>query len=115
MYHNSAQISAFVFMLSAALLSGCGSGANDEVIGQIMTDCQLNAHNAMETSPLSDEKRHFAIGENVERCLRESGLQPSNVAQGDESCFETPKSTEDGKGFIKPLQKCWKNIKSSKN
>jgi hypothetical protein len=114
MYHNSAQIAGFVFILSATLLSACGSGEKDEALGQIITDCQMAAHNATADSPLTDEKKHFAIGEHVERCLKEGGLQPSNVTQGDESCFETPKSTEDGKGFIKPLQKCWKYIKSSK-
>jgi hypothetical protein len=45
--------------------------------------------------------------------MKEGGLQPLNVTQGDNACFETPTSTEDGKGFIKPLQKCWKNKRSS--
>jgi hypothetical protein len=115
MYHNSAPITAFVFMAIAVILSGCGSEKKDEVLGLIIIDCQLNAHNAMDSSPLTDEKKHFAIGEYVERCLKENGLQPFNVKQGDESCFETPKSTEEGKGFIKPLQKCWNNVRSSKS
>lgn len=112
---KSALISAFFFMGSAALLSGCGGESKDEMIGGIITECQLNAHGAMEALDLTDEKKHFALGEYVEQCLKGNGLQPSNVAQADGSCFEAPKSTEYGKGFIKPLQKCWKKINSSKN
>ena len=110
MHHKPTRLSAFVIVGSAALLSGCGSEPKDEVMGQIITDCQLGAHTALEGSTLTDEKKHFALGEFVERCLKENGLQASNA----ESCFEIPKSTEDGKGFIKPLQKCWKHSKSLK-
>jgi hypothetical protein len=106
-------MSFIVMITSIALLSGCGREAKDEVMGQIITDCQLTAHSAMETLPLTDERKHFAIGEYVEKCMKEGGLQPLNVTQGDNACFETPTSTEDGKGFIKPLQKCWKNKRSS--
>jgi hypothetical protein len=114
MHPNSTQIFAFMFMASIALLSGCGSESKDEVMGNIITDCQFNAHNAIDTAPLNDEKKHFVIGDKVERCLKEKGLQPIQDAQVDGACFETPTSTENGKGFIKPLQKCWKNSKSSK-
>lgn len=114
MCQKIAQTSRFVFMLSFSLLSSCGSEKKDEALGRMITDCQMAAYHAMADSPLTDEKKHFALGEYVERCLKEGGLQPSTGTQGDESCFETPKSTEGGKGFIKPLQNCWKNPKSFK-
>jgi hypothetical protein len=110
MAHKTAHVSAFGLMLGAVLLSACGRDSKDEVMGQLITDCQLRAHSALEGSTLSDEKKHFALGLFVERCLKENGLQASNAA----SCFETPKSTEEGEGFIKPLQQCWKNTRSSK-
>ena len=112
---GTARISAYVLITSAVLLSGCGGESKDELMGQIITDCQLNAHSAMETQDMTDEKKHFAIGQLVERCLRQGGLQPLSATQGDTSCFEAPNSTEDGNGFIKPLQKCWKNPKSPKS
>ncbi|HMK89759.1 MAG TPA: hypothetical protein VK446_09030 [Methylocystis sp.] len=99
---------------SLTLLSGCEGEGGDPAMGQIMMDCQLNAHNALETSTLSDEQRHFAVGEQVEHCLKEMGLQPLSAAGNDATCFEAPNSPDDGKGFIKPLQKCWKNPKASK-
>jgi len=111
---KSVQISGFVFLASLALLAGCSKEAKDDVMGQIITDCQLSAHSAMETSNIADEKRHSALGAFVEKCLKESGLQPSDVSKSDSSCFEAPTSAEDGKGFIKPLQKCWKNTRASK-
>jgi hypothetical protein len=115
MFHKSALASACVLLASTALLSACGSESKDEVLGGIITECQLNAHGLLEGLDLTDEKKHFALGEHVEQCLRKSGLQPSNLTQADGSCLETPKSAEDGKGFVKPLQKCWERIKSSKN
>ena len=114
MPHKSAQVSTFALIMSAALLSACGGESKDDVMGQIITECQLNAHTAMENSPLTDEKKHFALGAYVEECLRESGLQALDIPQGDATCFEAPRSTDDTKGFVKPLQKCWKNTKSSK-
>ncbi|MGO9427499.1 hypothetical protein [Rhodoblastus sp.] len=114
MHPKSAQVSAFAFIMSAAMLSGCGGEQKDEMMGQIFTECQLNAHTAMEISPLTGEKKRFALGAYVEECLNGSGLQPSDIAQGDATCFESPQPTDDVKGFIKPLLKCWKNPKASK-
>ncbi|MEF3367591.1 hypothetical protein V3H18_13710 [Methylocystis sp. 9N] len=114
MYHKPARMCGFVFVSSAILLSACGGGEKDETLGRLITECQMAAHYAMTDSSLTDEKKHFAIGEYVERCLKEGGLQPVSDTQGDESCVEKPRSSEDGKTFIKPLQKCWKNLKSSK-
>ncbi len=114
MHHHSTKLSVLVFVTGVFLLSGCGREAKDDVMGQIITDCQLAGHSAMETSPLTDERKHFAIGEYVEKCMKEGGLQPSALPEGDNSCFEAPTSSEDGKGFIRPLQKCWKNTRSSK-
>ncbi len=115
MHLQAARKSAFILIMSAALLSGCGKETKDDALGQIITDCQLNVHGDMETSTLPDEKKHFAIGGAVEKCLKASGLQPVEVAQGDNSCVETPSTPENGAAFIKPLQKCWKNARSSKN
>ena len=109
MYLKPVRICGFVFMSSAISLSACGSGEKDEALGRLITDCQMSAHYAMADSHLTDEKKHVAIGEYVERCLREGGLQP----QTDESCVETPQSAEGGKSFVKPLKKCWKYSKSS--
>jgi hypothetical protein len=115
MYSNSSKIFAFMLMVDVTFLSGCGSGSNDEVMGNIIMDCQFSAHNAIDAAPFNDEKKHFVIGENVERCLKEKGLQPIHDASVDSACFEASTSTENGKGFIKPLQKCWKNSKYSKD
>ena len=109
MYPKPAQICGFVFMSSAISLSACGSGEKDEALGRLITDCQMSAHYALADSPLTDERKHVAIGEYVERCLKEGGLQP----EADESCVESPQSAEDGKSFVKPLKKCWKYSKSS--
>ena len=114
MYPNSAKIFAFMLMVGITFISGCGSGSKDEVMGNIIMDCQFSAHNAIDAAPFNDEKKHFVIGENVERCMKENGLQPIQDAQVDGACFETSTSAENGNGFIKPLQKCWKNRKSSK-
>jgi hypothetical protein len=116
MHRNSSRVSVFAFIISGALLSGCGgeSKDKDEVMGQIFTECQMNAHTAMENSPLTGENKRFALGAYVEECFRASGLQPLDIAQGDTTCFEAPQPTDDTKGFVKPLQKCWKNPKSSK-
>ncbi|MGD9544761.1 MAG: hypothetical protein AB7F41_06995 [Methylocystis sp.] len=105
MYPKPVRIYGFILISSALSLSACGSGdKQDEALGRLITDCQMSAHYAMTDSTLTDEKKHVAIGEYVERCLREGGLQP----QTDESCTETPQSPEDGKSFVKPLKKCWK-------
>jgi hypothetical protein len=116
MHRNSSRLSIFAFIIGTALLSGCGgeSKDKDDVMGQIFTECQLDAHTAMENSPLAGEKKRFALGAYVEECLKGSGLQPLDIVQGDTTCFEAPQATDDAKGFIKPLQKCWKNPKSSK-
>ena len=116
MHGNSSRVSIFAFVISAALLSGCGgeSKDKDDVMGQILTECQLDAHGVMENSPLVGEKKRFALGAYVEECLKGSGLQPLDIVQGDTTCFEAPQATDDAKGFIKPLQKCWKNTKASK-
>jgi hypothetical protein len=113
MYPNSAKIFAYIFIASITFLSGCESGSKDEVMGNIIMDCQFSAHNAIDAAPFNDEKKHFVIGENVERCLKGKGLQPIQDDRVDGACFETPMSTENGKGFVKPLQKCWKISKSS--
>ena len=110
MRHKRTELAAFGLTLCVAALSGCGKDAKDEAMGQLITDCQMRAHSAMENSTLSDEKKHFALGAFVERCLKENGLQASDSA----SCFEPSKSSEEGAGFIKPLQQCWKNTRSSK-
>jgi hypothetical protein len=115
MHRYSTKISALFFLTSITLLSGCSKEEKDDVMGQIITDCQLTAHGGMEASPLADEKKHYAIGVFVEKCLKEGGLQPLNIAKDDNLCFEAAPSPEDGNGFIKPLQKCWKNTRSSKN
>lgn len=104
MYLKPERIIGFVLVCSAISLSACGSGDKDEALGRLITDCQMSAHYAMTDSSLSDEKKHVAIGEYVERCLKEGGLQPKT----DESCVETPQSAEDGKSFVKPLKQCWK-------
>jgi hypothetical protein len=83
MYPNSAKIFAYIFIASITFLSGCESGSKDEVMGNIIMDCQFSAHNAIDAAPFNDEKKHFVIGENVERCLKEKGLQP---IQDDRNC-----------------------------
>jgi hypothetical protein len=110
MRHDSILIAAFVLAGSAALLSGCGSESKDSAMGEIITECQMNAHGSLEGTELNDEKKHFALGEYVEKCLRRNGLEPLD----DPSCAEAPQSAEDGKSFIKPIQKCWKSTKGSK-
>ncbi|MFO1102174.1 MAG: hypothetical protein U1E20_04635 [Methylocystis sp.] len=107
MYPKPTQILGLI--LGAISLSACGSGEKDEALGRLITDCQMSAQYAMADSPLTDEKKHVAIGAYVERCLRDGGLQP----QLDDSCVETPQSAEDGKSFVKPLKKCWNYSKSS--
>jgi hypothetical protein len=104
------------FIMSAALLSACGDSQKDkdDVMGGIISECQMNAHTNMEDASNAGGKKHFALGAYVEKCLREGGLQPVEIAQGDTTCFEAPESTDDVKGFIKPLQKCWKRTGSSK-
>jgi hypothetical protein len=116
MHYILRRASIFAFIMSAALLSACGDASKDkdEVMGQIFTECQMNAHTAMENSPLTGEKKRFALGAYVEECFRGSGLQPLDIAQGDTTCFEAPQPTDDTKGFVKPLQECWKNTKSPK-
>jgi hypothetical protein len=114
MRHESTRIAAFLVIVSAGLVAGCGQGAKDDLVGQIITDCQLSAHSAMEGTVLTDEKKHFALGALVEKCLKESGLQPSGLSGRDDSCVEVPKSTDEGQEFTKPLQKCWRNTRSSK-
>jgi hypothetical protein len=109
MYPKPTQIWGFVFVSGAISLSACGSGENDEALGRLILDCHMSAQYAMADSPLTGEKKHVAIGEYVERCLRKGGLQP----QADDSCVETPQSAEDGKSFVKPLKKCWQYSKSS--
>jgi hypothetical protein len=96
-------------MSGAISLSACGSGEKDEALGRLITDCQMSAQYAMADSPLTDEIMHVAIGQYVERCLREGGLQP----EAHEICVDSPLSAEDGKSFVKPLKKCWKYSKSS--
>jgi len=116
MSKKSAQLSAFVLIwMSAALLSGCGGESKDAKLGQIFMDCQLSAHSALEasTATLTDEQRHFALGASVENCLKESGLKPASADGGE--CLESPQSPEDGKAFVKPIQKCWQNLKASKS
>jgi len=114
MFSNSAQKFAFAIMASVMLLSGCGKEAKDDAMGQNITDCQLSAHSAMETSPLTDDQRRAAIGAYVEKCMRKGGLQPSNITESEDSCLEAAASTDSGKGLIKPLQKCWTNSNTTK-
>lgn len=115
MHHLLGRASTFALIMSTALLSACGDASKDEAMARIFTECQLNAHTSMENSPLAGEQRRFAIGAYVEECFKGSGLQPLDTARDDATCFEAPQPGEDAKGFIKPLQKCWKNPKSSKN
>lgn len=115
MRRKSAQLSAFVLLLNAAFLSGCGGETKDAKMSQIFTDCQMNAHSELEASTaiLTDEQRHFALGASVEKCLKSSGLLPLSDAQSGE-CYETPQSPGDGHGFVKPVQKCWTNPGAAK-
>jgi hypothetical protein len=87
-------------------LSGCNSEQKDDALGGIITECQLAAHGALESSTADGEKKHFELGAYVENCLKGGGLKPN--PQNDDSCVETPQSAEDGAAFVKPLQKCWK-------
>ncbi|HXY57041.1 MAG TPA: hypothetical protein VEH76_00505 [Methylocystis sp.] len=115
MRKKSAQLSASIFMLSATLLSGCGGESKDARLSQIFTECQLSAHTELEasTATLNDEQRHFALGASVEKCLKNSGLQPLNDAKSGD-CYETPENPEDGAGFVKPMQKCWATAGTAK-
>ncbi|HYA79839.1 MAG TPA: hypothetical protein VED87_02770 [Methylocystis sp.] len=115
MRKKSAQLSAFALLLSAALLSACGGESKDPKMSQIFTDCQMSAHSELEasTASQSDEQRHFALGASVEKCLQANGLAPLSDAQSGD-CYEAAQTPEEGKGFVKPMQKCWTNPKAAK-
>ncbi len=115
MQYFGVRASMIALAIGAVSLSACGEAKdNDVAMGQIFTDCQLDAHGAMESSPLTAEKRRFTIGANVEECLKANGLQPAPSAPGDADCFEAPAPADGGKGFFKPLRKCWINTRAPK-